>query len=205
MSTNNEYACPKDVYQQLAWNMTVAHAIIKAGYESVWQHLENPPIHDLDNFISYCICWTEFVQGHHDVEESYLFPHLEKKIDLSHEKEQHEAIDKGMDKVAAHLQEAKANHAKFDAGHIREVMASFKDVLFAHLDEEIVDIRAERLKAFSEEELKEMVLGLETESRKRGGLTTTLPFLITHSFSQRLVEIFSTFSVKIRTFAAYLW
>lgn len=176
----DKYACPESVYEQFAWNMTVAHSVIKAGYESILKHLENPPSHDLNNFISYCLVWTKFVHGHHSVEDQYLFPIFTKHIDLTSEKEQHEHIHKGLDQVNAHLKEAQADNSKFDAGSLRQTMASFKDVLFAHLDEEIVDVGPDRLKVYSETELKVIMEGLEAEAKKEGGLSDVLPFIMTH-------------------------
>ncbi|GJJ11178.1 hypothetical protein Clacol_005410 [Clathrus columnatus] len=177
---DNEYAFPKDVYKQLQWSTIVAHEMIKSGYNSILGHLENPPMNDLSNFLGYCAVWADIVEKHHGVEERFLFPLLGKKLDFSHELEQHKPIHEGINKVVAFLKKAKVDHSKFDAAALRELMAAFKDVLFIHLDDEIQDLSPERLQVFTEGELKEISDGLDNEARKEGGLLDVLPFAFGH-------------------------
>lgn len=174
---DEKYAFPKDVYQQLQWTMIVAHETVKNGFNSIYGHLENPPMNDLGNFLSYCTVWTDIVEKHHGVEERFLFVELQKKLDFSTELEQHKEIHEKLDKVVASLREAKADHSKFDAPALRELMDSFKGILFTHLDQEVEDLSAEKLKVFTEAEMKAMSDGLDDEARKEGGLVDIMPFV----------------------------
>lgn len=48
---------------------------------------------------------------------------------------------------------------------------------FTHLDHEVQDLAADRLKVFTEAEMKAMSDGLDNEARKEGGLVDIMPFV----------------------------
>ena len=56
---------PTEVIQ---YDMSMAHKMLKAGLDSILEYLEQPPLHDLPNFLGYCGAWARILSHHHDVE-----------------------------------------------------------------------------------------------------------------------------------------
>jgi hypothetical protein len=59
--------------ERLQYNMIHAHNTLKAGYDVILSHLDNPPKDDLKNFLGYCEAWADSIGSHHDAEgTSYI-------------------------------------------------------------------------------------------------------------------------------------
>jgi hypothetical protein len=70
-------------------------------------------------------------------------PHFAKEGD--HLKE-HEGIHKGLVEYLAYIRKCKRDRKQWDAEKMKEIMDSFRDVLFKHLDHEVDSLRGEELK-----------------------------------------------------------
>lgn len=53
--------------------VTPAHETFKLGYDVILPLLDNPPTHDLKNFLGYCEAWADSIAGHHDSEGQSLY------------------------------------------------------------------------------------------------------------------------------------
>lgn len=114
--------------------------------------LDDPPKGDLKNFLGYCEAWGHSILHHHDTEvctvaaramysawfayssafrfqEATVFPILNKKMDFSHEKEQHTELHAFLDKFLATIKDAQAEPSKFNAVRLKELMVGSKDVM----------------------------------------------------------------------------
>ena len=74
-------------------------------------------------------------------------PHFAKEGD--HLKE-HEGIHKGLDEFLAYVRKCTRDRNQWDADKLKEIMDSFRDVLFKHLDHEVDNLRGEELQKVPE-------------------------------------------------------
>ncbi|KAK4146894.1 uncharacterized protein C8A04DRAFT_9426 [Dichotomopilus funicola] len=61
---------------------------------------------------------------------------------------QHQVIHDGMDEVAAYLRRCKDGECEFELGVLKEKLDVCGDVLLAHLDQEVADLGAERMRRY---------------------------------------------------------
>ncbi|KAL1944080.1 hypothetical protein VTO73DRAFT_3898 [Trametes versicolor] len=174
---------PTDTYELLQWNMKLAHQTYEKGYEIIIPLLDNPPKADLKNFLGYCEAWGHSILHHHDTEEATVFPILNKKMDFSHEKEQHTELHAFLEKFLATIKDAQAEPSKFNAVELKELMVGSKDVMFAHFNEELVHIGASRLKeaGFTEDECKSMIADMEKHAKGHGDPFLVVPYMRSHT------------------------
>ncbi|EJD40854.1 hypothetical protein AURDEDRAFT_170046 [Auricularia subglabra TFB-10046 SS5] len=57
-----------ETYDKLQFSMIRVHDAFKAGFDSIMEHLEKPPLDDLPNFVGYCTAWAAGIASHHDTE-----------------------------------------------------------------------------------------------------------------------------------------
>jgi hypothetical protein len=65
--------------------------------------------------------------------------------DGDHLKE-HEGIHRGLDQYAAYIKKCKKERKEWDGKKLRSIMDSFRDILFRHLDHELVSLEGENMK-----------------------------------------------------------
>lgn len=58
--------------------MALAHNVIIRGLNSIYLQAPHLKPSDHSSFISYCKCWAELLDEHHDMEESVFFPEIER-------------------------------------------------------------------------------------------------------------------------------
>ena len=89
---------------------------------------------------------------HHGIEETYVFPMLAKKMPLfrakDHLKTQHEAIHEGLDKLEEYLKACQSGERELRLAELGQVMNTFGEVLWQHLDDEVNQLKAENMRKF---------------------------------------------------------
>ena len=98
---------------------------------------------------------------HHNIEETYVFPMLGRKMPKfraqDHLKKQHEAIHIGFDKLEEYLGQCSRGERELRMSELGEVMAGFGKVLWEHLDDEVNELRAGNMRKFwSKDEMREL-------------------------------------------------
>jgi len=103
---------------------------------------------------------------HHRIEETYIFPVLAKKMpqfkagarESGEHLKSHKAIHEGLEKYDAFIKKALAETSAYNAVELRQILDSFREVLFRHLDEEVRDIGADSMKkaGWTLEELRQI-------------------------------------------------
>lgn len=58
--------------------MALAHNVIIHGLNSIYLQAPHLKPSDHSSFISYCKCWAQLLNEHHDMEESVFFPEIER-------------------------------------------------------------------------------------------------------------------------------
>ena len=107
---------------------------------------------DQTDFLEYCATWAVFIHGHHDEEEEYVFPDIEKLAGqvglMGNNIEQHRAFERGLEAFKKYADDAKEGKEAYDGQKIREIIDSFMPALHKHLTQEIPTING--LKKFDD-------------------------------------------------------
>lgn len=115
----------------------------------------------LKQFIDEGLHLVRYLEAHHSIEESYLYPILARKMpefraatskrDKDGDCEllrQHKAIHAGMDVFEAYLRACRNRECEFELSVLKEKMDSWGDVLMKHLDQEVRDLGAENMRKY---------------------------------------------------------
>ncbi|EGO04218.1 hypothetical protein SERLA73DRAFT_173661 [Serpula lacrymans var. lacrymans S7.3] len=163
------------------YNMARAHDTFKAGYDSIFSRLDNPPTNDLANFMGYCAAWAFAIAEHHDTEETIVFPRLEGRVDFSTELEQHKVVHAGLDEIIPYIQSAQTDTSMFDAEKLKGMMQAFREPLFRHMDEELEHVQPANLKVMPFEEMEELNETLDSYAKANGDPFILVPFMMSHT------------------------
>jgi iron-sulfur cluster repair protein YtfE (RIC family) len=98
---------------------------------------------------------------HHTMEEMYIFPILAKKMPAFRKEldllTQHKEIHKGLDKLEAYIEECRSGERELRMGELKEVLETFGEVLWQHLDDEVYQLSAENMRKYwTIEEMRQM-------------------------------------------------
>lgn len=126
----------------------------------------------LKQFIDEGLRLIRYLEAHHSIEETYLYPILARKMPQfrvgvhghgSNKKgkgkggggggdcdllKQHQEIHKGMDVFAEYLRACKNRETELDLAVLKDKMDSWGDVLFKHLDDEVKELEAENMRKY---------------------------------------------------------
>lgn len=102
--------------------------------------------------------------GHHNIEEVHIYPILAQRMPEFQPKSnmitQHRQIHDGLDKLEAYLIAVRKGETELRLsgdGSLKEVMDSFGEVLWTHLDEEVKNLGAETMRKYwTKEEIAAM-------------------------------------------------
>lgn len=95
---------------------------------------------------------------HHTIEEQYFFPPLAERMPAfaqnDHLISQHELIHEGLVKLEEYLDECRGGIRELRLPELKEVLDTFGEVLWAHLDDEVRMLGAENMRRYwSKEEV----------------------------------------------------
>ena len=95
--------------------------------------------------------FVDHLTMHHTIEEQHFFPILAKRMDTfkpdAFAYTQHKGIHEGLDKLEAYLKACRRGQRELRRGELKEVLDSFGGVLWQHLDQEVAELSAEKMKA----------------------------------------------------------
>ena len=81
---------------------------------------------------------------------AYIFPVLAERMPQFAKQgdhlEEHKEIHKGLDEYVAYIKKCRKDRKEWDGAKMREIMDSFRDILFKHLDHEVESLRGEEMK-----------------------------------------------------------
>ncbi|EXJ94284.1 hypothetical protein A1O1_02678 [Capronia coronata CBS 617.96] len=112
-------------------------------------------------FISQGMHLCHALTVHHTIEEQHIFPELAERMPVFAPQEllisQHEQIHEGLEKLEEYLKACLSGEREMRLPELKEVMDSFGDVLWTHLDDEVRMLGAESMrKHWSKEEILSM-------------------------------------------------
>lgn len=96
---------------------------------------------DVADFVDYCATWETFLHSHHDEEEEYVFPEIERLSGvpdlMQGNVEQHQAFHDGLSRFGDYVRGVKEGKQEFDGQALVELIDDFMPPLYKHLLEEI--------------------------------------------------------------------
>ena len=98
---------------------------------------------------------------HHTIEEQYIFPELATRMPIfapqDHLIRQHEQIHEGLEKFEAYLKQCLYGEKEVRMEELKEIMDSFGEVLWTHLDLEVEMLGATNMRKYwSKDEILSM-------------------------------------------------
>jgi hemerythrin-like domain-containing protein len=116
------------------------------------QNSKRPSGMSLRQFLNYSLEFCEYLTMHHDIEEQRVFPLLAEKMPIFRHNEDmknhHKQIHSGLTKLEKYVQECREGEREYRAAEMCKIMDDFNDVLWTHLDEEVVQLGAENMRKF---------------------------------------------------------
>jgi hemerythrin-like domain-containing protein len=116
----------------------------------------------LKQFIDEGLMFVQYLTAHHNIEETYLYPLLARKMPefrsgKTELLQQHRQIHAGMDQFEEYLNKCRSKEVELELSVLKEKMDSWGEILWTHLDEEVRTLGAENMRKYwTVEEIKAM-------------------------------------------------
>lgn len=125
--------------------MTLVHNCIIRGINAVYLQCcnvsERGSLEDKLDFANFASQWSEFVNEHHTMEETLIFPGINEIAGvpglMDANIDEHKAFHEGLDKYVEYLNEVKKNVESFEGEKLKAIIDEFMPTLRTHLDNEI--------------------------------------------------------------------
>ncbi|KAK4232175.1 hypothetical protein QBC38DRAFT_533163 [Podospora fimiseda] len=155
------------IYNRLADQMKYFHDHFIQIHSTLYNAClanKRPANMSLKQFLDEGLRLIRYLEAHHSIEETHLYPLLARKMPQFGKKnkkdccellKQHKEIHEGMDKLEGYLRGCKSGKEEFEMGKMKELMEGWREVLMRHLDEEVDELGAERMRSvWSLEEMR---------------------------------------------------
>jgi len=159
----------------MAW----LHLVIWNSWKSAYFYADKYPEDDFQAYSEYALLAASFLAGHHDAEETALFPVLETKIPGSMEQNeaQHQSFLKPLEEIIEYIQSTQTSAVKFDAATYRSKVDAILAPIMEHLSDELDSLEGPKLlEHFSEAELA--VINKGVHKAQGGDNHKMLPFIL---------------------------
>ncbi|KAH9487381.1 hypothetical protein JR316_0001456 [Psilocybe cubensis] len=147
-----------NMFDYQAINMAAAHNVFIQGINAAVAHAPHITPEKVQPFMVFCLTVLDTIHHHHNVEETFYFPTLEKKLgagSLSSNVDEHASFVPQLDATAQWCRDVQAGKEQYDANVFLEKINSFGDLMYEHLVHELPTLESSKIKAaFTEQELK---------------------------------------------------
>ncbi|KAF9074274.1 hypothetical protein BDP27DRAFT_1317577 [Rhodocollybia butyracea] len=172
---------PKLASEKTGWAMAWIHLVVWNSWKSSYFYADKFPKDDFQHYSEYALLTAKFLIDHHEVEESDLFPVLEKKMgaeSMSQNEAQHHAFLHQLEGIVEYIRSAQISPAKFDAATYRAKVDAILVPIMQHLSDELDTLESSKLlEHFSESEIDQINKAINKASRQ-GDNHKMLPFLL---------------------------
>jgi hypothetical protein len=124
--------------------MCIFHNVYIRWLNSIYIQGPNIPDSEKVNFVNYAIAFTTELDLHHRLEETVLFPSIERETKIpglmATEVEQHKAFHDGLEQYTAYLNGLKGKELEFDAAKLNTIIDSFAPTMVEHLTHEVTHL-----------------------------------------------------------------
>ncbi|KAF2873740.1 hypothetical protein BDV95DRAFT_488812 [Massariosphaeria phaeospora] len=151
-------------YNRMAEHMNHFHNHFRETWTMLMTACESqkrPQGMSIRQFLAVCEQMIHGLTMHHTIEERHIFPVLAKKMP-AFKKElelltQHKQIHEGLDKLELYVNECKSGERELRMSEMKDVLDTFGEVLWQHLDDEVDQLGAENMRKYwTLEELRRM-------------------------------------------------
>ncbi|KAK4186618.1 hypothetical protein QBC35DRAFT_500692 [Podospora australis] len=167
------------VYNRLAEQMDYFHDHFRSMWTTLYSACTSgrrPANMSLKRFLDEGLRLLRYLESHHHIEETHLYPLLARKMPQfkssgpppamkalkfnkdagggARKKEacelllQHQEIHKGMDELEEYIRKCKSGETPLELGVLKEKMDSWGEVLMKHLDQEVEELKAETMRKY---------------------------------------------------------
>lgn len=166
---------PKVDKLYVANDMAISHNTYIRGINAIYLQAEGvKTVQDKKNFLQYCQFWVESFEHHHDAEEEFFFPSLDKvpgmKGLMDINIEQHKSFHSELEKFDKYVRETKPED--FNGKTLKEIIESFADRVVTHLHGEIETLIGLQKHDPDGEEVKKLYLITEKAIIAKAGLVS---------------------------------
>ncbi|KZW01810.1 hypothetical protein EXIGLDRAFT_716458 [Exidia glandulosa HHB12029] len=106
----------------------------------------------LSMYLAQIVSFKRHLEGHHGIEEAYIFPRLAMRMkefdDDEKHKNSHKGIHDGLDKLSELIHKWRLDASSYSPTELRACLDTWRDVLFRHLDEEVVDLKGSNMRKY---------------------------------------------------------
>lgn len=142
-------------YNRMATHMDYFHNHFRESWNTLYKACEankRPKNLSIRAFLSVGLQLCQHLTMHHDIEEASIFPVLAKKMPaFRHEMEMktaHKSIHDGLEKLEPWLEQVQSGERELNLRELKVIMDTFGEVLWQHLDEEVVELGAENMRKY---------------------------------------------------------
>ncbi|UZP35371.1 hypothetical protein NXS19_003187 [Fusarium pseudograminearum] len=144
-------------YNRLAVHMNYFHDNFRRSWNLLWNACTNnrrPQSMSLKQFIMEGLQFAEHLTVHHNIEETYIFPILAKKMPEFRGgrtellRQQHKQIHAGLDGFEEYLKKCRTGDEEFELSVLKTKMESWGEVLWTHLDQEVETLGANNMRKY---------------------------------------------------------
>ncbi|EON99132.1 hypothetical protein UCRPA7_5362 [Phaeoacremonium minimum UCRPA7] len=147
-------------YNRLAQQMDYFHEHFRRSWNLLYNACSSgrrPANMSLKQFIDEGLHFTQYLTAHHNIEETYLFPLLARKMPefksgpgkgAAELLRQHREIHAGMDVFEDYLRRCRNRETELEMSVLKEKMETWGAVLWKHLDQEVKTLGAENMRKY---------------------------------------------------------
>lgn len=142
-------------YNKLAVMMDYYHNHFRRTWTMLYKTAssgQRPSGMSMRSFIHTGLQFCSHINTHHGIEEYHIFPELAKRMpqfqDGDFLKKQHEEIHAGLERIQTYLEACQSGERELRMSELKDIMDSFGEVLWTHLDEEVKTLGAESMRKY---------------------------------------------------------
>ncbi|KAH7244329.1 uncharacterized protein BKA55DRAFT_573660 [Fusarium redolens] len=144
------------IYNRAADHMEYFHNNFRRSWNLLWNACANnrrPQGMSLKQFIMEGLQFAEHLTMHHNIEETYIFPVLAKKMPefrggRAELLRQHKQIHAGLDHFEEYLKKCRTGDEEFELSVLKTKMETWGEVLWKHLDQEVETLGANNMRKY---------------------------------------------------------
>ncbi|KAJ7122164.1 hypothetical protein C8R44DRAFT_568814, partial [Mycena epipterygia] len=118
--------------------MAAAHNAFIQGINAMVAHAPTVTPDKVQPFMIFSLAVVDNIHHHHDLEETFLFPEMEKKLGkgaLSQNIAQHRDFVPQLLELKAYLEAVKSGEASYDGARLVQMIHAFGDTMVKHLND----------------------------------------------------------------------
>ncbi|KAF5580972.1 30S ribosomal S10 mitochondrial [Fusarium pseudoanthophilum] len=159
------------IYNRAADHMEYFHNNFRRSWNLLWNACTNnrrPQGMSLKQFIMEGLQFAEHLTMHHNIEETYIFPVLAKKMPefrggRAELLRQHKQIHAGLDHFEEYLKKCRTGDEEFELSVLKTKMETWGEVLWKHLDQEVETLGANNMRKYwTKEEVMSCAVNIRT-------------------------------------------